>query len=92
VEEIRQLRQRIDEVDTQILRCLSERVQICKSIGFAKKKQGASIRDAAREREVFRAVREKAVTLSLDPTKVESIYRQIVNMCSSVQGVKEKCE
>jgi chorismate mutase len=92
VEDIRQMRQRIEEVDAQILRCLSERVEICKSIGFTKKKLGVPIRDAAREREVYRHVREKAVTLSLDPAKVESIYRQIVKMCSCVQGIKEKCE
>jgi chorismate mutase len=31
--EIKQLRKRVDEVDEQILRSLSERAEICRSIG-----------------------------------------------------------
>ncbi len=60
MEELKHLRKKIDEVDEQILRSLSERVQICKSIGSTKKKMGAPVRDPAREKEVYRHVREKS--------------------------------
>jgi len=90
VENIKQLRKKIDSVDEQILRLLSERVKVCELIGSVKKEHGLSIKDAYREREVYTHVRQKAAELALDPAQVESVYRQIVNMCNSAQELKEK--
>jgi chorismate mutase/prephenate dehydratase len=85
MEKINRLRKEIDKVDEQILRLLGERVKICRSIGSVKKERGISIEDASRESEVYAHVKEKAVELALDPVQVESVYRQIINMCSSAQ-------
>lgn len=90
MENINQLRKRIDEVDEQILRLLSERVKICKAIGSVKKEHGIPIKDAYRESEVYAHVRQKAVEFALDPVQVESVFRQIINMCNSAQELKEK--
>jgi chorismate mutase len=90
MQEIRQLRKRIDEVDEQILQSLSERVEICRSIGLVKEKHGIPIQDFPRENDVYAIIREKAAELGLDPAYVEAIYRQIVNMCSAVQDAKRK--
>lgn len=84
--DIQQLRKRVDEVDEQILNALSERAKICRAIGLVKKKQGMQIRDASRENELYKHVKEKAVQFHLDPIQVEAVYREIVNMCSAVQG------
>jgi chorismate mutase len=92
VEDIKQLRKRIDKVDEQILQSLSKRTEICKSIGLVKKKHGIPIQDLPRESDVYAHVKEKAADLGLDPAQVEAIYRQIVNMCSAVQELKENCE
>jgi len=92
VEDIKQLRKRIDKVDEQILQSLSKRTEICKSIGLVKKKHGIPIQDLPRESDVYAYVKEKAADLGLDPAQVEAIYRQIVNMCSAVQELKENCE
>jgi chorismate mutase len=92
VEDIKQLRKRINEVDEQILQSLSKRTEICKSIGLVKKKHGIPIQDLPRESDVYAHVKEKAADLGLDPAQVEAIYRQIVNMCSAVQELKENCE
>ena len=92
MEDIKQLRKRIDEVDEQILQSLSKRMEICKSIGLVKKKHGIPIQDLPRESDVYANIKEKAADLGLDPTQVEAIYRQIVNMCSAVQELKENCE
>ena len=89
---LKQLRKRIDEVDDQILSALSERVKICKAIGEAKKARGIPIKDSDREKEVYKRAREKAGNLALNPGQVEAVYREIVNMCSSIQETKEKCE
>jgi chorismate mutase len=88
MENIRQLRKRVNEVDEQILRSLSQRAEICRSIGLVKDKHGLPIQDFPRENDVYAHIREKAVELGLDPSHVEAIYRQIVNMCSAVQAQK----
>ncbi len=90
MEDIKQLRKRIDEVDEQILNSLSKRTEICKSIGLMKKKHGIPIKDMPRENDVYTHIKEKAVDLGLDADVVEAIYRQIVNMCISVQEIQEK--
>ena len=92
MQEIRHLRKRIDEVDEQILQSLSERVEICRSIGLVKEKHGIPIQDFPRENDVYVHIRERAVELDLDPSHVEGIYRQIVNMCIAVQDLKGKSE
>jgi chorismate mutase len=92
VEDIKQLRKRIDEVDEQILQSICKRAEICKSIGLVKKKQGIPIQDFPRENDVYAYIKIKAVELGLNPSYVEAIYRQIVNMCSAVQELNQNCE
>ncbi len=85
MEDIEQMRKRIDEVDEQILSFLGERAKICRTIGETKKANGKPVKDADRENQVYKCVREKAREFGLDPAQVEAVYREIVNMCSSVQ-------
>ena len=92
MQDIQKLRKRIDEVDEQILRFLGERSEICRSIGLLKKENGIPITDTIRENEVYSNIRGKAPDFGLDADQVEAIFRQIVNMCSSVQELKEKSE
>jgi chorismate mutase len=92
VENVKQLRKRIDEVDEQILQSLSKRTEICRSIGLVKEKHGFPIQDFPRENDVYTCMRERAAELGLDPSHVEAIYREIVNMCSAVQDSKGKSE
>jgi len=92
MQEIKQLRNRIDEVDEQILESLRERVSICASIGSVKEKHGIPIQDYPRENDVYAHIREKAKELGLDPSPVEAIYRQIVRICSAIQNSNKKSE
>ncbi|MGA3061129.1 MAG: chorismate mutase [Candidatus Bathyarchaeia archaeon] len=85
MDEIQQLRKKVDQVDEQILNALNKRAKICRAIGLVKKKKGLQIRDTARENEVYESVKEKAVKFHMDPLQVEAVYREIVNMCSVVQ-------
>ena len=85
MDEIQQLRKKVDKVDDQILNALNERAKICMAIGLAKKKKAMKIRDTSRENEIYKRVKEKAVEFHLDPLQVEAVYREIVNMCSAVQ-------
>ena len=90
MQEIKQLRKKIDKVDEQILQSLSERAEICRSVGQIKEKNGLPIQDFPRENTVYAHIREKAVQLGLDPAHVEAVYRQIVSMCSAVQDSERR--
>jgi chorismate mutase len=85
MDEIQQLRKKVDVIDDQILNALCERVKICKAIGDTKKKQCKSIRDVSRENEVYKRIKEKSTQFGLDSGQVAAVYREIVNMCSAVQ-------
>jgi len=85
MDELQQLRKKVDEIDEQILNALCERAKACKAIGLVKKKQGIAIRDISRENEVYERVKKKAGQFHLDPLQVEAVYHEIVNMCSAVQ-------
>jgi chorismate mutase len=85
MEDLKQLRKRIDEIDDRILLALAERAKTCRDIGSMKKQQGLPIKDEDRENEVYQKIKAKAAKLMLDPVQVEAVYREIVNMCSSVQ-------
>ena len=85
MDEIQQLRKKVDTVDEQILNALCERSKICMEIGLAKKERGMPVKDATRENDVYSRVKQKAVEFGLNPLQVEAVYREIVNMCSAVQ-------
>jgi chorismate mutase len=92
MENINQLRKKIDEVDEQILHLLSKRTEICRSIGLLKKKQRIPIKDIPRENDVYAHIKKKAAGSGLDTVQAEAVYRQIVNMCTAVQELEEKRE
>jgi chorismate mutase len=83
--DIKQLRREIDAIDEQIMLLLAERVKVCEAVGTSKKTRGLPVHDAKREEEIFQRVRARAAELGLSPIQVEAVYREIVNMCSSIQ-------
>ncbi len=92
MDDIDQLRKRIDEVDEEILRSLSKRTEICRALGSLKRKKKIPIKDIPRENDVYAQIRKKAAALGLEAVQVEKVYCQIVNMCSAVQELEEKRE
>jgi chorismate mutase len=85
LEDLQTLRKCVDEIDDQILKALSKRVAVCRKIGEHKKQQGLPIRDQFREKEVYDKVKDKAVKYQLEPALIETLYREIVNMCIDIQ-------
>ena len=85
MDEIQQLRKKVNEIDEQIITALCERTKTCGTIGLIKKNKGLPVKDVARENEVFKRMKEKAVEFHLNPLQVEAVYREIVNMCSAIQ-------
>lgn len=83
--DISKLRKQVDEIDDQIIDSLAKRMIICKNIGAEKKKHGKPIKDTSREERVYLRIREKAANLGLNASQIETLYREIVNICSAVQ-------
>ena len=54
------LRNKIDEDDTKIVRLIAERIRIAEQIGKEKKKRGKQVQDADRENRVLEHVRHIA--------------------------------
>ena len=81
------LRKKIDEVDTKIVKLIAERMRIAEEIGGEKIGQRKQIGDSEREKRVLENVRSIAQEESISQEDVESIYRQIVTISKRVQGV-----
>lgn len=76
---INEWRNRIDEVDKQLVRLLSVRAQLAIEIGREKRETGVEIYDAARERDVLEQVlRENPGVLSEEA--LEQLFREIVRV------------
>jgi len=81
-----ELRKKIDEVDSRIVRLIAERIKIAEEIGEVKKKLGKQIEDLNREQVVLDNVKEIAGQQGLNPDDIESIYRQIIAASKNMEG------
>lgn len=57
-ERVRELRERVDEVDSELIRALNERARIVQEIMALKAESGAPVYDPKREEEILRRVVE----------------------------------
>lgn len=73
--EIEDIRRMIDRIDSEIVRLLEERMELCRAIGEAKRRRGAPLRDPAREREVIGR-----------SGRFRDVFRVIVDLCLKEQG------
>jgi chorismate mutase len=58
-ERVRELRERVDEVDRELIRALNERARIVQEIMALKAERGAPVYDPKREEEILRRVVEQ---------------------------------
>ena len=84
---LEELRQKIDEADTRIVRLLAERIRIAKEIGKEKNKRGKQTEDLVREMKVMEHVRHIAREENINREDIESIYKNIVANSKTVQKV-----
>jgi chorismate mutase len=82
------LRKKIDAIDAKIVLLLRERMDLCKSIGVIKIKNGLAVKDHQREDEVYLHVMAKALEVGLNPQKVEAIFKDIIALGVFVQGAE----
>lgn len=81
------LRKKIDQTDAEIVRLIAERIRNAEKIGREKQKQGKQLEDLSRETEVMSNIRRLAGQENVSITGLESIYRRIVNVAKSVEGL-----
>jgi len=80
------LRKKIDETDTKIVKLIGDRIRIAEEIGKEKKKQRKQIEDWKREHKVLENVRGVAQGENISQEDIESIYRQILTASKRIQG------
>jgi chorismate mutase/prephenate dehydrogenase len=73
-----QLRQRLTQVDSELIRLARERQDIVGQIGAYKISQGVPTRDYERERDVLKGARELAESIGLEPDLAESILELLI--------------
>jgi len=81
------LRKKIDEADDRIVRLIAERMRSAAEIGEEKKKQGKQVEDLSREEKVLAHVRAVAEEEKISPEGVENVYRRIMSLAKSVEGL-----
>ena len=74
------LRDRIDEIDTQILDLLNRRARVAQEVGHVKNKLDAPIFRPDREAQVLRQIVERNPG-PLGNAELQTIYKEIMSAC-----------
>jgi len=78
-------RAKIDQLDEQLLKLLSERAQAAQEVGKIKHAQGAPVFRPERERQVIQALQNKN-TGPLQAEGVAAIWREIMSACRALEA------
>ena len=79
-----ELRERIDQIDRDIVRLLNERALAALEVGVAKQNSGNAIRDRNREASVIKSILEEN-SGPLPNRDLERIFTEIMSSCRSLQ-------
>ncbi|MFL6547372.1 MAG: prephenate dehydrogenase/arogenate dehydrogenase family protein [Povalibacter sp.] len=75
---LEQLRERLTQLDAQLLGLIAERQRLSREVAEAKRSAGLGTRDYQRERDVLLRARSVAQTLDLSPDLAESVLRLLI--------------
>ena len=75
---LKELRDRLTEIDTELLSLIAERQRLSRQVAEVKSSQGLATRDFNRERDVLLMARANAQTLGLSPGLAESVLRLLI--------------
>lgn len=85
MDEIPRIRDRIDEIDQQLVLLLKDRYENARLLGRIKRARGIESRDTERERIILRKVQDAASTLGLEPMLTLPIFKAIFNFSVQAQ-------
>ena len=80
-------RKEIDRIDSEIVRLIAERLKNAEAIGHEKNLKGLPVTDPAREKIVLKKVRGLARKVNINEDALESLYKEIMKLAKSVEGV-----
>lgn len=84
--ELNALRDKIDELDRDILQLLNQRMQTSVSIGLAKRANGTEVFDSSREYAVFEKLWSYARNMLIPENAVLNIYSEIIKASRALQS------
>ncbi len=82
---IPELRNRIAEVDAEIVGRVAERVELARRIGELKRESGGATMDPEREAAVIRRAVEHAREHGLPPEPVRELFWTLMGLCRNAQ-------
>jgi isochorismate pyruvate lyase len=85
--ELKEIRQKIDAVDSAIIQLLSQRAELVRAAGKLKK-DGQGVRDSKRVEQVIDRIKKQAAQAGLAPDTAEKIYRAILT-CFIAQELED---
>ncbi|HEY0939509.1 MAG TPA: prephenate dehydrogenase/arogenate dehydrogenase family protein [Steroidobacter sp.] len=75
---LQELRERLTELDGQLLALIAERQRLSREVAEAKRAEGRGTRDYTREREVLLQARATAESLGVSPALAEQVLRLLI--------------
>jgi chorismate mutase len=84
-ERLRAIRERIEQVDRQIIGLIGERVQLAREVGAAKRELGMPTLDPAREAAVVRRAGELAREAGVGDEDVRYIFWHLIGLSRRAQ-------
>ena len=72
------LRQRLNELDRQLVELIAERQSVVEKVGEHKRSEGRATRDYAREKQVLDGARDSAAELGVAPEVAEEVMRLLI--------------
>ncbi|MBF0467884.1 MAG: bifunctional chorismate mutase/prephenate dehydrogenase [Desulfamplus sp.] len=88
--EIKPLREKIDDIDAEILTLISNRLEEVKKVVALKRRHNMPVFHPAREEDLISKQRSEAQTYGIDPDFIEDIYRVILRNSRLHQAVEMK--
>jgi chorismate mutase/prephenate dehydrogenase len=82
---LEQLRERLSQVDRELIALVADRQRIVAEIGAHKIQNAVPTRDYEREREVLKGARDQAAGIGLEPELAESIMRLLIRSSLTYQ-------
>ena len=79
MDELLELRKKIDEIDEKLIPLLKERMEVSKKVAAYKIKNGLPVLNEERERRILKAVYEKG------GEAVETVYSVIIRVSKDIQ-------
>ena len=85
MDDVARIRDRIDELDQEIVRLLKNRYENARLLGRIKQKRGLDSRDPEREKSILRKIERAATSLDIDPKIITPIFEQIFALSVEAQ-------